>query len=157
MTAGVNYRKTIYACFVGYIVQAIVNNFVPLLFVTFQGSYGIPLSKITMLITLNFVIQLLVDLLSAAFVDRIGYRASILIAHACAAVGLVGLAFLPDLLTDPFAGLLISVVVYAVGGGLLEVLVSPIIEACPTENKGEGHESAAFLLLLGSCGRGTLR
>ncbi len=135
MTAGVNYRKTIYACFVGYIVQAIVNNFVPLLFVTFQGSYGIPLSKITMLITLNFVIQLLVDLLSAAFVDRIGYRASILIAHACAAVGLVGLAFLPDLLTDPFAGLLISVVVYAVGGGLLEVLVSPIIEACPTENK----------------------
>ena len=135
MTADVNYRKTIYACFVGYIVQAIVNNFVPLLFVTFQGSYGIPLSKITMLITLNFVIQLLVDLLSAAFVDRIGYRASILIAHACAAVGLVGLAFLPDLLTDPFAGLLISVVVYAVGGGLLEVLVSPIIEACPTENK----------------------
>ena len=124
-----------YAGFIGYIVQAIVNNFVPLLFVTFQADYGIPLSKITMLITVNFVIQLLVDLLSAVFIDRIGYKASVLIAHGCAAAGLICLAVLPDMTADPYAGLLAGVVIYAVGGGLIEVLISPIIEACPTENK----------------------
>lgn len=130
-----NYRRTMYAGFIGYIVQAIVNNFVPLLFVTFQADYGIPLSKITMLITVNFVIQLLVDLLSAVFIDRIGYKASVLIAHGCAAAGLICLAVLPDMTADPYAGLLAGVVIYAVGGGLIEVLISPIIEACPTENK----------------------
>lgn len=130
-----NYQKTMYACFIGYIVQAIVNNFVPLLFVTFQTSYGIPLAKITALITVNFVIQLLVDLLSAGFIDKIGYRASIILAHICAAAGLLSLTILPDLLPDAFLGILISVIIYAVGGGLLEVLVSPIIEACPTDNK----------------------
>ena len=124
-----------YACFVGYIVQAIVNNFVPLLFVTFQKSYQIPLSRITLLITLNFVIQLFIDLLSAGFVDRIGYKASVLIAHACSAAGLVLLTILPEVTGDPFVGILIAVAVYAVGGGLLEVLISPIIEACPTDNK----------------------
>ena len=130
-----NYTKTMYACFVGYVVQAIVNNFIPLLFLTFETAYNIPLSKITMLITINFGIQLLVDLLSAGFVDKIGYKASILIAHIFSALGLLGLIFLPEILPDPYAGLLISVAVYAVGGGLLEVLVSPIIESCPTDNK----------------------
>ena len=130
-----NYQKTMYACFIGYIVQAIVNNFVPLLFVTFQTSYGIPLAKITALITVNFVIQLLVDLISAGFIDKIGYRASIILAHICAAAGLLSLTILPDLLPDAFLGILISVIIYAVGGGLLEVLVSPIIEDCPTDNK----------------------
>ena len=129
------YRKTLYACFIGYIVQAIVNNFVPLLLVTFQTSYGIPLSRITLLITGNFLIQLLIDILSAGFIDRIGYRAAALLAHACAAAGLIGLTILPELLPDPFLGILIAVALYAVGGGLLEVLVSPIVEACPTENK----------------------
>ena len=128
------YQKTIYACFTGYIVQAIVNNFVPLLFLTFQKQYGIPLSQITLLITLNFLLQLTVDLLSVKFVDRIGYRASMLIAHGCAAAGFVLLTILPEVL-PPFSGLLIGVIVYAVGGGLLEVLVSPIVEACPTKNK----------------------
>lgn len=129
------YHKTIVACFVGYIVQAIVNNFVPLLFLTFHSSYGIPMTKITLLITFNFGLQLLVDLLSVAFVDRIGYRASMIIAHICAAAGFVMLTLLPDLFADPFVGLLIAVTVYAVGGGLLEVLVSPVVEACPTDNK----------------------
>ena len=87
-----NYQKTMYACFIGYIVQAVVNNFVPLLFVTFQKTYGIPLEKITMLITFNFAIQLLIDLLSAGFIDRIGYRASVVLAHICAAAGLILLA-----------------------------------------------------------------
>lgn len=129
------YQNTMYACFVGYIVQAIVNNFVPLLFLTFESSYGIPLSQITMLITFNFGIQLLVDLLSAKFVDKIGYRVSIVMAHIFAAPGLAGLVVLPDLLSNAFAGLLIAVVIYAIGGGLIEVLISPIMESCPSENK----------------------
>lgn len=130
-----DYRKTMSACFIGYIVQAIVNNFVPLLFVTFQNSYQIPLSKITLLITVNFLIQLLIDLLSAGFIDKIGYRASILLAHICSVAGIVALTVLPELLPDPFMGILISVMIYAIGGGLIEVLISPIVEACPSDNK----------------------
>lgn len=129
------YKWTVNACFTGYIVQAIVNNFVPLLFLTFQSSYGIPLSRITLLITVNFAVQLTVDLVSVTFVDRIGYRVSMLIAHGMAALGLAGLTVLPRMLDNAYAGLLVSVVCYAVGGGLLEVLVSPVMESCPTDNK----------------------
>ncbi|MCX4271128.1 MAG: MFS transporter [Acetatifactor sp.] len=129
------YKWTVNACFAGYIVQAIVNNFVPLLFLTFQSSYGIPLSRITLLITVNFAVQLTVDLVSVTFVDRIGYRVSMLIAHGMAALGLAGLTVLPRMLDNAYAGLLVSVVCYAVGGGLLEVLVSPVMESCPTDNK----------------------
>lgn len=129
------YNKTITACFAAYIVQAIVNNFVPLLFLTFQRSYGIPLSQITLLVTFNFGVQLLVDLLSVGFVDRIGYRASMIIAHVLSAAGLALLTILPEVLPSPFIGILIAVMVYAVGGGLLEVLVSPVVEACPSDNK----------------------
>lgn len=136
------YRSTMNACFTGYIVQAIVNNFVPLLFVTFQNSWHIPLSRITMLITVNFIIQLSVDLASAGFVDRLGYRASAVTAHLFSAAGLLMLTFLPDMMPDPFYGILISVIFYAVGGGLIEVLISPIIESCPTDNK----ETAMSLL-----------
>lgn len=129
------YQKTIYACFIGYIVQAIVNNFVPLLFLTFENTYHIPLSQITMLITINFGVQLLVDLLSTGFVDKIGYKASILIAHVASALGLLGLVILPEVFPSAFAGLLTAVMIYALGGGLIEVLISPIMESCPTENK----------------------
>ncbi len=130
-----SYNKTLYACFIGYIVQAIVNNFVPLLFLTFHNTYHIPMTQITLLITFNFGLQLLVDISSVAFVDRIGYRASMIIAHICAVAGFVFLTILPDLCGNAFIGLLIAVAVYAVGGGLLEVLVSPVVEACPTKNK----------------------
>ncbi len=129
------YQLTMYACFIGYIVQAIVNNFLPLLFVTFQKTYSIPLTQITLLITLNFGIQLVIDMLSAGFVDKIGYRASAIIAHVCSAAGLVLLTVLPEAFPDPFAGILIAVFIYAIGGGLIEVLISPILEACPTDNK----------------------
>ncbi len=129
------YKKTVYACFIGYIVQAIVNNFVPLLFLTFESTYQIPLGQITMLITINFGIQLLVDLLSTGFVDKIGYRASIMIAHIFSAAGLLGLAILPEILPNAYTGLLISVAIYALGGGLIEVLISPIMDSCPTDNK----------------------
>ena len=140
--AAENYNLTINAGFLGYVVQAIVNNFVPLLFLQLQSEFGISLSKITLLITFNFGIQLLIDLTSAVFVDRIGYRASMIIANAAAAAGLILLTILPGVFADPFAGILISVMVYAVGGGLLEVVVSPVVEACPTEN----HEAAMSLL-----------
>ena len=122
------YNKTITACFVGYIVQAIVNNFTPLLFLFFQKCYHIPISQITLLVTFNFGIQLLVDFLSVRFVDMI-------IAHVLAAAGLFLLTVLPEILPVSFIGILIAVMIYAVGGGLLEVLVSPVVEACPSDNK----------------------
>ena len=135
------YENTIRACFIGYIVQAIVNNFIPLLFLTLQRQYGIPLGAVTALITVNFAVQLTVDLLSAFWVDRIGYRPAIIAAHVFSAAGLLALPVLPELM-PPFAGILTAVVLYAVGGGLLEVLVSPIMESCPTENKETANGSA---------------
>ena len=136
-----NYQKTMIACFIGYIVQAVINNFIPLLFLTFQKEYAIPISRITVLISVNFVVQLAVDVLAARFVDRIGYRVSVLAAHWFSACGLFLLAVLPERM-DSFTGILISVVIYAIGGGLIEVLISPIMESCPTENK----EAAMSLL-----------
>lgn len=153
------YNKTITACFVGYIVQAVVNNFTPLLFLFFQKSYHVPLSQITLLVTFNFGIQLLVDLLSVGFIDKIGYRASMVIAHVLSAAGLVLLTVLPDVLPTPFVGILIAVMIYAIGGGLLEVLVSPVVEACPSDNKEKamsmlhsfycwGHAGVVFISTL---------
>lgn len=130
-----NFQHTMAACYLGYITQAIANNFAPLLFLTFQSEFGIPLSQIAALSSINFGIQLVVDFLSARFVDRIGYRACMVGAHVCNTIGIAGLAFFPSLTPDPFAGLLIAVFFYAIGGGLCEVLVSPIAEACPTEKK----------------------
>lgn len=129
------YKHTIISCFLGYVVQAIINNFAPLLFLTFQSSYNIPLSQITLLIGFNFIVQLTVDLASAGFAERIGYRKSMLLAHGLSVLGLAAMGILPEILPSPFVGLLISVFLYAIGGGLLEVLVSPIVEACPTDNK----------------------
>lgn len=122
------------ACFIGYIVQAVINNFVPLLFVTFNRHYGIPLGEITLLVTINFCIQLTVDFVSVKLVDRLGYRKSMVLAHIFAVVGLILLTILPEVM-PPFRGILISVAFYSIGGGLLEVLVSPIVESCPADNK----------------------
>ena len=130
-----NYKHTIFASYTGYITQAIVNNFAPLLFIIFENKFDIPLEKITLLITVNFLVQLTVDLLSAKFVDRIGYRKSIVAAHIFSAVGLAGLSIFPQIFPDPYSGLLCAVVIYAIGGGIIEVLISPIVEACPTDNK----------------------
>lgn len=151
-TSGPNYNATIRACFVAYIIQAIVNNFVSLLFVIYQRDYGMPLSQITLLITINFTLQLCIDSASALFIDRIGYRASILIAHAASVLGLVLLAFLPDLMSSHFIGLLIAVSVYAIGGGLIEVLISPIVEACPTDNKASAMSLLHSFYNWGSAG-----
>ena len=136
------YEHTIYAGYIGYITQAIVNNFAPLLFLTFSKDYGLTLDKITLITTVNFFVQLCVDLLSAKVMDRIGYRKGIGCAHLFAALGLAGMAVLPDMTGDPYVGLMISIVLYAIGGGIIEVLISPIIESCPTEKK----EAAMSLL-----------
>lgn len=130
-----SYKHTIYACYIGYITQAIVNNFAPLLFLTFHTGYGISLERIGLLVTVNFGTQLLIDLLSAKFADRLGYRRLIVAAHLFAAAGLIGLALFPSLLPNAYGGLCLAVVIYAVGGGLTEVLISPIVEACPTDGK----------------------
>ena len=136
-----NYSHTIYASYLGYITQAIVNNFAPLLFLTFARGFDLTIEKITMITTVNFAVQLLVDLLATKTVDRIGYRPCVIAAHVFAAAGLIGMALF-TLLPSPFAGLMLSVVLYAIGGGIIEVLISPIVEACPTEKK----EAAMSLL-----------
>lgn len=136
MSIKTDFRHTIAASYIGYITQAIVNNFAPLLFVTFHRTYGISLSRIGLLVTINFVTQILVDLFSAKFTDRIGYRINAVLAHVFAAVGLVLLGILPEFTPDPYIGISIAVVIYAIGGGLTEVIISPIVEACPTDKKG---------------------
>lgn len=137
-----NYKKTLIACYLGFITQAIAANFAPLLFLKFHKDYGIPLGKIALISTMFFLTQLIVDVLCAKYVDRIGYRKSVVASEVCFAAGLVGLAFLPEMFSDPFIGIIISVIVYAIGSGLLEVLGSPIVEACPFEYK----EAAMSLL-----------
>lgn len=151
MKKNTNCMQTIYACFMVTSFRLFVNNFVPLLFVTFQNNYHISLERITFLITLNFIIQLFVDLLSAFFIDRIGYRISILIAHILSAAGLILLTVLPEVFSSPYTGLVIAVTIYAIGGGLLEVLISPIIEPALLITK-KSNESLPFLLLLGAVG-----
>ena len=137
-----SYEHTIYACYIGYITQAIVNNFVPLLFLTFVREMDLTLGRITLLTTFNFLVQLLVDLVCTRIVDRIGYRPCVRAAHVTCAAGLIGLAVFPQLLGNAMAGLLLAVMLYAIGGGLIEVLISPIVEACPTKKK----EAAMSLL-----------
>ena len=137
-----NYTKTKIACYLGFITQAIAANFAPLLFLKFHYDYQISIGNIAWISTCFFFTQLLVDLFCTKFVDRIGYRVCIVASEVCAAGGLIGLAFLPEILPDPFVGILCSVILYAVGSGLIEVLCSPIIEACPFENK----EAAMSLL-----------
>lgn len=135
MTDTPNYQKTLRACYLGYVTQAICANFAPLLFLTFQKSYNISLGEIALIPTAFFLTQLVIDLAATKFVDRIGYRTCVVASHILSTLGLVMLAFLPDLLPVPFWGILLSVMVYAVSSGLIEVLISPIVEACPFENK----------------------
>ncbi len=142
MSIRTNFRHTIAACYIGYITQAIINNFLPLLFITFNSTYNISLEKIGLLVSVNFFTQLLVDMIAAKAADKIGYRVLVVAAHVFAVIGLVSLSFLPDLLPDPYIGICFSVILYAIGGGLTEVLISPIVEACPIDGK-----SAAMSLL----------
>lgn len=147
-----NYKHTQYASYLGYITQAIVNNFIPLLFLTLQREYAISLDKITLLVTINFCMQLLVDFLSVKFVDRIGYRTAIVMAHIFSAVGLAGLGIFPEWFANPYAGILLAIFLYAIGGGLIEVLISPIVEACPTDNKSGSMSLLHSFYCWGHCG-----
>lgn len=130
-----NYRKTLIACYLGFITQAIVANFTPLLFLFFHKEFGIPLGQVALISTVFFFTQLLVDLFCATFVDRIGYRRCVVASEILSAAGLAGLALSTKILPDPYIGIMVSVVIYACGSGLIEVLVSPIVEACPFDNK----------------------
>lgn len=137
-----NYKKTLIACYLGFVTQAIAANFAPLLFLTFHNNYNISLGKIALISSVFFTTQLIIDILCARFADTIGYRNCVVGSQLLSAVGLIGLAFLPQVTPDPFAGIIISTVLYAIGSGLTEVLVSPIVEACPFE-----HKEAAMSLL----------
>lgn len=156
-----NYQYTIYACYVGYIVQAIINNLPPLLFLTFQRDFQISMEQTGLLISINFGTQILVDLAAAKYVDRIGYRRAVVAAHVFSALGLVGLGVLPRILSNPYGGLILAMVCNAVGGGLIEVLISPIVEAAPASSAKEtamsllhsfycwGHVSVVILSTIG--------
>ena len=130
-----NYRKTLFACYLGFITQAISANFAPLLFLTFKNTYGIGFEKLALIPLTFYLAQLLIDLAATKFVDKIGYRICVVVSQVLSAAGLVLMAVLPELLPIPFMGIMIAVVLYAIGSGLVEVLVSPIVEACPFENK----------------------
>ncbi|MBQ8973757.1 MAG: MFS transporter [Clostridia bacterium] len=129
------YKKTLLACYLGLVTQAIAANFAPLLFVTFSNTYKMALEEMAIIPLTFYVTQLLTDLAAAKFVDKIGYRVCVVASQVLSSVGLILLAFLPDLLPSPLAGMMVAVVLYAIGSGLIEVLISPIIEACPFENK----------------------
>ena len=135
MTKQNKYQKTLLACYLGFVTQAISANFTPLLFLTFKGTYGITLDKIAMIPLVFYLTQLLVDLAATKFADKIGYRTCVVASQILSALGLVLMAILPEMLPAPFVGIIVSVVLYAIGSGLIEVLVSPIVEACPFENK----------------------
>ena len=146
------YKHTLCASYVGHVTQAIINNFTPLLFLTFQKQYDLSLSKITLIVAINFILQLIVDFAAASFVDKIGYRKCIVTAHIFCAVGLVLLGILPDLMDDAFTGILISLFLYALGGGLIEVLIVPIAEACPCQNKARVMSLLHFFYSAGHVG-----
>lgn len=130
-----NYKKTLIASYLGFVTQAICANFAPLLFLTFNKVYGITFSKLALISTVFFFTQLLVDLVCAKIVDTIGYRTCVVAAEVTSGLGLAGLALFPDIMPTPFSGIILGVIIYAIGSGLTEVLVSPIVEACPFENK----------------------
>ena len=131
----ITYKQTKIACYLGYITQAIVNNLAPLLFVTFNRDFGIGLSKLGTLVVVNFIIQISVDLLSTQIISKIGMRGACLLAHMMSVAGLVLMGTLPMMLNNTFTALIIALVCCAVGGGLIEVIISPVIEAVPSENK----------------------
>ena len=130
-----NYKKTLTACYLGFVTQAISANFTPLLFLTFKGTYGISLEKIALIPLTFYLTQFFVDIVAAKYADKIGYRLCVIASQVLSSAGLVLLTILPGVLPDPFIGILLAVVLYAIGSGLIEVLLSPIVEACPFENK----------------------
>ncbi len=128
-------QHTIRAAYIGYLTQAITINFAPLLFITFENTYHISMGKISLLIAISFLTQLLSDAIMAKYSKKFNTRGSVILAHLCAVVGMTGFAWLPEALPSPYMGLMISVIIAAIGGGIIEVMISPIVEACPTDEK----------------------
>lgn len=129
-----NTKKVIAASYIGYVTQAIVNNFTPLLFVFLAEDFGVSLEQVTLLITMNFGVQLGVDLIASRVTDKIGYKPLVVAAHFFVAAGFAGMGTL-TLLPNPYGWLLVSSALFAIGGGLIEVIISPVVEACDTDEK----------------------
>lgn len=137
-----HFKSTVFACYRGYITQGIVNNLSPLFFVIFQNRFGISYVLISALILCNFVTQVITDVLAVRYVDRIGYRRAAVLAHFLAFFGLMMMGILPNILPVPYIGLVIATIINGIGGGLIEVIISPIVESCP----GDAKASAMSLL-----------
>ena len=129
------YKLTRFSCYLCFIIQAIIINFPPILFLTFSTSYNIPIGKITLLVTINFACQFCIDMLSAIFAKHLSYRAMVISANAFGAVGLMMYGILPDLLPDPYIGLVIATLTSAIGSGLIEVIANPLMQSCPKPQK----------------------
>lgn len=136
------YKHTLHACYLGYVTQAIVNNLAAILFIVFQTQFAISFEMIGRLILINFTTQICADVFAVKYADRIGYRPTAIAAHIFCAVGLIGLGVFPMIFPDPYLGLVTAVIIYAIGGGLIEVLISPIVDALP----GDAKASAMSLL-----------
>lgn len=130
----ISYKRTKLSCYTGYFVQAIINNLPPLLFIVFNQKFGIGLNRLSLLITVNFVSQILIDLFAVKFSDKIGYKKLSVLSQAITTAGLICLAVLPNII-NAFTGILIAILLNAVGSGLMEVIISPIIEAIPGDKK----------------------
>lgn len=135
-------KATIYGCYLGYVVQGMINNINPLLFVTYQNRLHVSVEAISVLIILNFGLQMVVDTVAIKVVDKVSHRLCMVLAHVFTVLGLVSISVLPFILPVPVIGLAIATVLNGIGGGLLEVLVSPIVEAVP----GKEKEKAMSLL-----------
>lgn len=131
----VSYKSTKVACYLGYITQAISINLLPLLYVTFQKEFSVSLAQLGLLVTVLFVVQIAVDLLAARFGKNLSYRYGSVISFVLAALGLAMMCVLPSVMDDPYVAIFISSVVLSVGGGMTEVLISPIVDAIPEEGK----------------------
>lgn len=130
-----NYKHTIIGCFIAYMVQAVVCNFAPLLFVGWSNEFNISMPQLTTIVTVTFFTQIIVDLISAKYAEKIGYKKCLVLAHLLSGAGFFLLGILPYVTKKSFLAVLIPVIIYSAGSGLLEVLVSPVVESCPTENK----------------------
>lgn len=137
-----NFKYTVLACYIAYLTQALVINFTPLLYVAFQTELGLSLSQISLLIAINFGTQMLTDISSSPIVERISHRTAVVTAHILCSAGMIGLYVFPTVMHNDFAAIILSTVICGMGGGLIEVMVSPIMEACPTK-----HKSAQMSLL----------
>lgn len=130
-----SFKHTQLACSLAYISQAVTTSFLPLLFIRLQKQFGFSFAQLTLLITITFLSEIIIDASSPLFINKIGYRKAMAAANLFSAAGIAGLAVLPHIMPNPYSGFIVCVILYSIGGGFDEVLVSPIVEACPTKNK----------------------